>query len=340
MGHTEKWGAKFSKAMWAAHGEFSIAGQAELMALWGLFLMLATQGDAGGIRRMLGNDPSLASAAVDFDDRTALMLASAGGHLECVASLAPLSDALAVDANGRSSLMFAISGGHLKCAAVLAPLSDALAVDANGRSPLMLACSMGMSSLAKDLLGRSDPLARDAQGSTALMLAAAGGHQECARILLPALGVEGLQARNSKGVTALMLAAAAPSPACGTIILDAGADPLARDEQGWSALGWAAWGGHASLVRKLLGPEPNPLRSLDGRTVLMCAIAGSDLAPKMESGAQDRSEVAALLCQAVDADAIGDEDSQTALCLAAAIGASEWIKALLPWSNPNLGDNS
>lgn len=302
-----KWSKKLSDAMWAAHGgNFAIAGQAELMALWPSFLALAAQGDADGVKRMLGNDPELASAAIDSDDRTALMLAIAGGHVEC--------------------------------AAALAPLSDPLAVDASGRSPLMLACSMGMDSVAMDLLSRSDPLASDALGSTALMLAAAGGRRECARMLLPAVGASGLQACDSKGVTALMLASVALSPECAMILLEAGADPSARDKNGWSALGWAAWGGHASLVRKLLDAEPKPRRCLGGATVLMCAISGSDLAPRMASATQDRSEVAGLLCRAVDADAVGD-DSQTALHLAAALGAYEWVKALLPWSNPNLGDN-
>ena len=71
----------------------------------------------------------------------------------------------------------------------------------------------------------------------------------------------------------------------------------------------------------------------------MCAIVGSDLAPRRASGAVDRAEVAALLCEAIDAAAI-DEKSQTALHLAAELGDSGWVKALQPWSNPNLGDNS
>lgn len=207
-------GKTFSEAMWAAHGGgFAVAGQAERMALWWPFLELAARGDARGIKRVLANDPKLASTAVDEHDRTALMLA--------------------------------IAGGHAKCAAILAPLSNAMAVDDEGRSPLMLACSMGMGSVAVDLLSRSDPLASDVRGSTALMLAAAGGHQDCAKMLLPAVGAAGLQACDSKGVTALMLAGVARSPECATILLEAGANSLARDEQGWSALGWE----HGAHVR-------------------------------------------------------------------------------------------
>lgn len=57
-------------------------------------------------------------------------------------------------------------------------------------------------------------------------------------------------------------------------LLDGGTDVDAEDEQGWTALSWAAGQGHADLVRLLLERGADPIHAgRDQRTPLMIARA-------------------------------------------------------------------
>lgn len=59
-------------------------------------------------------------------------------------------------------------------------------------------------------------------------------------------------------------------------LLQNGADLHASDEHGWTALSWAAGGGHTELVRRLLERGANPLDTgTDQRTAYQIALAAS-----------------------------------------------------------------
>jgi ankyrin repeat protein len=74
--------------------------------------------------------------AVNFMRVTPLMIATLGGHLNCVIALLPSSDARAVDEEGCSALIYASQHNRLECAKALLPSSDVEQMDYEGRAAL------------------------------------------------------------------------------------------------------------------------------------------------------------------------------------------------------------
>lgn len=137
------------------------------------FLAAASLGDAASVAAFLseGADPK-------YKKGLALERASAQGHAECVALLAPLCDPMS--SNSQRSLMAAVRGGHVECVNVLLPIADSKSRESLA---LRLAASAGFSGCVRLLLPLSDPLAAN---SEALLMACKGGHAECARLLASA----------------------------------------------------------------------------------------------------------------------------------------------------------
>jgi hypothetical protein len=134
---------------------------------------------------------------------TAMMLAAAHGHVECVKALAPVSDANARDQRGLSALMHAARGGHELCVRALTPLSDPLARNDKGQTALMHAANATHAACVRLLLPVSDPMAQDNEGWTALMGAAQGYAPDCVKALLP---FSDPRQRNNHGHDALKIA--------------------------------------------------------------------------------------------------------------------------------------
>ncbi len=116
----------------------------------------------GGV---LQNRVSSALDQTDPDGRTALTLAAAGGHAECVKALLPSGNesrarVLRPDKKGQNALMLAAAGGH-------ADVLDWLLHRPDWAGPLTLA----------------DLRRTDRDGKTALELAEAGGHKHVVRLL-------------------------------------------------------------------------------------------------------------------------------------------------------------
>jgi hypothetical protein len=134
-----------------------------------------------------------------------------------------------------------------------------------------------------------------------------------------------LDARDERGVTALMLACrilgwrivsahaeADTSAACAWLLAN-GADPTLRDDDGWTALHWAAQQAREACVRALLeAGAPLDARDHQGRTPLMVAM----LSEPVFNRARERI-VEAMLHHRPDVDA-HDDHGWTALHFAAA----------------------
>ena len=102
-------------------------------------------------------------------------------------------------------------------------------------TPLMLAALKGMTELAEKLIARDADLNKP--GWAPLHYAATGGHVAIVRLLLERHAY--IDAASPNGSTPLMMAAMYGTPAGVKVLLEAGADPLIKNDLGLSALDFA-----------------------------------------------------------------------------------------------------
>jgi ankyrin repeat protein len=190
-------------------------------------------------------------------------------------------------------------------------LDDALSVAAEVAPPAMV----------RDLLtAGADPEVRDHFGFTTLMRAAGRGQARVVRVLLEH-GAE-VNAKSDPGPdgapallrTPLMLAAMSGDLRTLFLLLRAGADPLAIDRHGYTALHWAAYRAAPSAVIQTLLAQKVPVDARDAseRTPLMLA-AWQNALPAAEVLVVHRAQVNAR-----------DQE-----------GASAWMWAV-KWSNTEI----
>ena len=138
------------------------------------------------------------------------------------------------------SLVDAIRAGDLEAVDRLASADTVNAADAAGITPLMLAAVRGQRDIAARLIDKgADVNAADERGFTALFHACYNpdddrGHPEVVELLLAA-GAD-KEAKIGFGVRPLMYAAGNGEAGVVTALLRDGADPLARNEVGRTAL--------------------------------------------------------------------------------------------------------
>jgi ankyrin repeat protein/F0F1-type ATP synthase delta subunit len=192
----------------------------------------------------------------DQDGDTALHQAALYGHTECVKFLA--ENGAGVDfpnLKGRTSLMDAAAAGYkntVQC--LLEHGADPTLVDKHSRTPLFMACLSdsreSVQLLFDALVTRKVPLSginkTTKSGRTVLRQAAAMGHD---------ILVEGF----------IKLATAENDPA--SLLIDA-----KDSKKGMTALHRAAWHGHVSSVRLLLGAKPDiAIKDAKGKTAIVLA---------------------------------------------------------------------
>ncbi|MFP3587698.1 ankyrin repeat domain-containing protein [Paraburkholderia sp. SIMBA_055] len=128
--------------------------------------------------------------------------------------------------------------------------------DERGRTPLMLAAGYGRSNVVDVLTQRGARISdKRSAGVTTLMFAADSGHVSEVGTLLrwgAAANERASRTGAGNGPTALMLAARAGHTDVVRTLLNAGADLLAMDQQGQTALAWARAGGHSGTAVLLM----------------------------------------------------------------------------------------
>lgn len=153
-------------------------------------------------------------------------------------------------------------------------------LDSSGQTLLARAALDGSADVAKFLLAHeSDPLISDKQGQTPLTLASRQGHVKFLSVLLEwskcqsmETAVAMMEHADNEGWTALRSAAWGGHCVAVRLLLDAGANVNGCDSEGRTALRAAAWGGHEEIVLTLLdyGAQINKADS-KGRTPLIAA---------------------------------------------------------------------
>ena len=154
-------------------------------------------------------------------------------------------------------------------------------------------------------------------GKTALMVAAGAGREELVSKLLAA-GAN-VNSANARGGTALMYAATHGDPKTVGVLLSRGAKVNAKAQNGWTALTLAAAKGYEAVVRQLLdsGADAN-IADIYGWTPLLRAVDG------------DRVGVVRILLEDKSVQVnVGNEQGETALHLAAGVGAFEIARLLI-----------
>jgi len=142
-----------------------------------------------------------------------------------------------VDPAGQYGLILALKSQSVKVAAVLIawPQTTAEVRNAADESPLMLAALSGDLILSRLLIQKNADVNKP--GWTPLHYAATNGHVDVMTLLLDENAY--IDAASPNGTTPLMMAAHYGTPSTVKLLLEAGADPLLKNDQGLSALDFA-----------------------------------------------------------------------------------------------------
>jgi len=277
----------------------------------------------------------------DYPARTALAEAAAGGKVQALAFLLPLSDPNARDTDDATALMLAASMDidyadeverKLACLRLLAPVSDLDAVDSEGWSAFHFAAA-GENIEAMKLLGtetNARAVLRNGDG-TALHLATrpySGARERsdpaCVSLLL-SLGADP-HARDYSERTPFLSAATRSASSYIAALLPA-SDVFAVDHEQKNAIFAAAESGGVECVRFLA-----PLFDLDA------PCGDENKTPLMAAATEGRVDTVAFLAPISNTDA-RDSQGRTALMLAAMWGHPDCARILAPLSNAKAVDH-
>lgn len=149
-----------------------------------------------------------------------------------------------VDASGTAGLLLAVKSDATEVAFILAdwPKTKVEVRNAADESPLMLAALKGNLALCQTLIKKNADVNKT--GWTPLHYAATNGHLEVMNLLLEENAY--IDAASPNGTTPLMMAAHYSTELAVKLLLDAGADPMLRNDQGLSALDFANRGNRSA----------------------------------------------------------------------------------------------
>jgi uncharacterized protein len=174
-------------------------------------------------------------SAVQRDDANAITQLLARGF-----------DPNTIDPKGQYGLYLALREPSPKAAQVLLdwPKTDVNVLNAQGESALMMAALKGNLDVATRLIQRDADVNKT--GWTPLHYAASNGHLAIMSLLLDNNAY--IDAESPNGTTPLMMAALYGSASSVKLLLEAGADPLLKNQQGLSAIDFAQRGSRTESV--------------------------------------------------------------------------------------------
>eukprot|EP00439_Symbiodinium_sp_Y106_P026511 s797_g3.t1 len=282
-------------------------------------LMMASAGGHVEVASLL-LDAGANKELTDIDGCSALMLACEAGHEEVVSLL--LRNGANMDAAnvlGRTILLRASAGGNVDCVSLLLAAGvDTERADINGDIALIAAtgaCHVEIVDLLLKASANCD--VANNRGNTALMLASAAGQVELVSLLLKQ-GANKDVGDNLDGSTALMKASAEDQLEVLSLLLEAGADKDAVNTFGRTALMDASAWGSVQVVNLLLaaGADKDAADN-SGETALMMACES------------DHADVVSMLLEAGANKEVTDIGGCTALMFASERGHGEVVSLLL-----------
>jgi ankyrin repeat protein len=295
-----------------------------------LFFKAVEEGNEGEVARLLDDDPALLEKA-DHKGVTPFLLAAEHGQLGVMQLLARRgADASAKSTFGSTALHMTAWGGQEQAAAfLLGQGAQSTHREGDGGTPLMLACGRGHLGVVRvllQLLGKQELQVTDPEGQTALHVAASCGSCGSEEIVSFLLG-QGAQAdsKDENGATPLMMACGEGYMGVLKVLLEhVGPEAFQEtDEDGRTALHYAALGGHGETMTFLLelGAQANS-KAEDGKTPFMMACEAGWV-----SVARVLQHMGALEFQQAVQET--DNNGMTALHLAANGGHEEAVAFLI-----------
>ncbi|OHC75316.1 MAG: hypothetical protein A3H24_08915 [Rhodoferax sp. RIFCSPLOWO2_12_FULL_60_11] len=146
-------------------------------------------------------------------------------------------DANTLDPAGEHGLLLAIREPSLEVTTVLInwPKTKVETRNSQDESPLMLAAINGFTEICQQLISKGADVNKP--GWTPLHYAATHGHLAVMNLLLENYAY--IDAASPNGSTPLMMAASYGTPMAVKLLLEAGADPMLKNDQGLSAIDFA-----------------------------------------------------------------------------------------------------
>lgn len=239
-------------------------------------LMAAAAGGHHAILDLLFHDarPEIVEQLVnmrDKDRRTALIMACAADSEQSVKVLLACHPQVQINSrcgvSGDCALNVAAKMGHEACFRLLmgAPATKVVRLNKKKETALMHAAAGGHLEIVKELLANDEVLngkgenglnGTNVDGLSALMFAAKEGRKEVVKVLLEVLPDVAVNATTKEGETALLLAARQGSEEVVEMLLGVStAEIHTKDALKRTPLMWAAEGGYAGIVKRLLEVE-------------------------------------------------------------------------------------
>lgn len=253
---------------------------------------------------------------------TPLLFAAQRGHLDMCKLLSTVgADLLASNKMGWNTMHWAVDAGKfeiVKWLSVHKELIDAKSKD--GVTPLIIAAGQGYLEIFKFLYNvGAVPFAKDENDKNVMHEAARIGNTEMVHLLCCQKQL--IDSKAKDGSTPLMYAAHGGHFGVYQALLKEGADALATNKWGWSAMHFAAWIGKAEFITPLLV-----------RTQLINMKTNTGKTPFVIAAEQGHVKVCELLLKTgADPLARDEEDGCNAMHCSAEAGHAEIVQMLLAY---------